>query len=281
MMCQDVTMFITFPIKFKLFQSKIPCYIKFPSVPAPNAVRRLSRWHLTHTHSYLSLLHSREIKDLQDNCVSWEDCEELNCETVIHYMPEPKIILRFAATSPQEERAPDSPASDGMLSNRVSISNWGLQTHCWVGFFPLPPPLAMADSGCGKWEECVHSAQSAASIPGQAQPEKQCQDKSCQAGSSAELLPCHNWMGQGSWPSKGHGLSFSSPKSWQKTQGSKTKTRRLSLSRRQAETKIQHRFRFYPLLSERNSSPQPSSFTSSPWAASCSWCLGTGLHSAL
>lgn len=47
----------------------------------------------------------------------------------------------------------------------------------------------MADSGCGK---CVHTAQSTASTPAPAQPQKQCQP-SCQA----ELLPCHNPMAQG------------------------------------------------------------------------------------
>lgn len=80
-------------------------------------------------------------KDLQDNCTAQEDCEELNCETVIHSMAEPKIILHFSETSLWEERAPDSPASNRVLSNRVSISNWGLQTHCCLGFFHFLPIL--------------------------------------------------------------------------------------------------------------------------------------------
>lgn len=209
---QDVTMLTTFPIKFKLFHSKISYYRKFPSVPALNFVCRLSQWTSHNTHSYLTLLHSRETKDLQDNCMSQEDCEELNCETVIPPMAEPKINLHFSETSLWEERAPNSPASNEVLPNRVSISNWGLQTHCWVGFFHFLPLLLWLTVAVGS----VHTAQSTAPALEQAQPEKQCQHTPCQAARSAELLPCHNWMAQGSLPSKGHGLSFSFPKSRQK-----------------------------------------------------------------
>lgn len=110
-------------------------------------------------------------------------------------------------------------------NTQFPCEEWGVihqGQYCTLGiaytllgcFFPLPPPFAVANSGCGK---CVHTAQSAASTPEEAQPEKQCQETSCQAGRSAELLPCHSWRAQGLWPSKGHGLGFSSPRSHQKT----------------------------------------------------------------
>lgn len=188
-------------------------------------------------------------------------------------MAEPKIILHFTETSPREERVPDSPAGNGVLPNRVSISNWGLQTHRWVGFFhflPLLPWLTVAvGSMCAHCtEHCLHPRTSPA---WEAMP-----------GHIVALLSSHHVTPE--WP-RVHGdpkviARFQLPKACQKTQESKTKTIRLSLSRRQAKTKVWHRFGFYPLLIQRNYSPQPSSFTSSPLAASFSWCLGTGLHSA-
>lgn len=88
-------------------------------------------------------------------------------------MAKPKIILHFTETSPREERVPDSPAGNGVLPNRVSISNWGLQTHCWVGFFhflPLLPWLTVAvGSMCAHCtEHCLHPRTSPAweAMPG-------------------------------------------------------------------------------------------------------------------
>lgn len=180
---------------------------------------------------------------------------------LIHYMAEPKILLHFTERSPREERAPDSPASNGVLSNRVSISNWGLQTHCWVvlfHFLPLLPWLMVAvGSLCAHCtEHCLHPRTSSAweAMLGHIVPGWQV----CWAPTMSHL------NGPGFMVIQRSLLGFSSPKACQKKpQESKTKTTRLSLSRRQAKTKVWHRFGFYALLIERNSSPQPSSFTSS------------------
>lgn len=176
-MCQDVTMLTTFPIKFKLFHSKISCYLKFPSVPAPNTLSMTSH----NTHSYLSLLHSRETKDLKDKCMSQEGCEELSCETVIHSMAEPKIIPHFTETSPREERAADSPASGGVLSNRGSLSNWGLQAHCWVGFFHFLPLLAWLTVAVGSVCTLHRTSPARAAMPAHIVP--RCQVCRAPAGS--------------------------------------------------------------------------------------------------
>lgn len=200
MLCQDETMFSTFPMQFQLFCGKISCCVKIPSVPALNTVPRLSWWHLTHIHSYCTAGKQGPEGQLHITGGLWR-AELWDC------YPFYGRAKNNSETSLREGRAPDCPA--GAVINQGQYFRLGI-AHTLLGwFFSTSPPSAVADSGCGK---CVHTAQSAASTPAQAQPEKQCQATSCQAGRSAELLPCHHWTAQGSWPSKGHGLGFSSPK---------------------------------------------------------------------
>lgn len=109
------------------------------------------------------------------------------------------------------------------------------------------------------WEVCVHTAQSAASTPGQAQPEKQSQHRARLAG---RLSSCHA-------TTERPGL-MAIQRSWSQFQLSQiTSESTEELNKDQKTSPLQEAGRnqnMAQVLIERNSSPQPSSFTPSPWA---------------
>lgn len=255
---------LKFSIKFKLFHSKTLCYGKFPSVPVPNTVHRLSQWHLTCTHSY-AYCTAEKLRTWRTTACHQEDCEELNCEIVIHYMAGPNIILHFAETWPWEETAPNSPPSNGVLSNRIDISNRGLQTNCWVVFFhflPLSLWLMLAEgSMCTHLRSALPPSQNNSSMRSDVRTYVVTGWQVCWGPTMSRSNGLGNVATQRWWS------GFQLSQMMSKNTGEQNKDQNTLPSRRQAENKKLHTFwgvGIYPLLAETNASPQPSSFTSSP-----------------
>lgn len=196
---------------------------------------------------------------------------------LIHYMAEPKILLHFTERSPREERAPDSPASNGVLSNRVSISNWGLQTHCWVVLFHfllLLPWLMVAVGSLGAHctEHCLHPRTSSAweAMLGHIVPGWQV----CWAPTMSHL------NGPGFMVIQRSLLGFSSPKACQKKhRRAKQRPQDSPFPGGRQKPKYGIGLGFMPCLLKEIPPHSPLS-SLLPLAASFSWCLGTGLHSA-
>lgn len=170
-MCQDVTMFTTFPIKLKLFHSKISCYIKFPSVPVPNTVHRLSRM-TSHPRSFPSIPNAQQGNQgpeeqlhvtgglwraqLWDSSIIWQSqkyfCISLRGHHEKREHPIPLQVMECYLTESVFQTG-DCKHTAGLF---YSTSSRFCRGWWWL------------------WEVCVHTAQSTASIPEQAQPEKQC-----------------------------------------------------------------------------------------------------------
>lgn len=275
-MCQDVTMFTTFPIKLKLFHSKISCYIKFPSVPVPNTVHRLFRM-TSHPRSFPSIPTAQQGNQgpeeqlhvtgglwraqLWDSSIIWQS-QKYFC-----------ISLR----GHHEKREHPIPLQVMECYLTESVFQTGDCKHCWVvlfHFLPLLPWLMVAvGSLCAHCtEHCLHPRTSSAweAMLGHIVPGWQV----CWAPTMSHL------NGPGFMVIQRSLLGFSSPKACQKNhRRAKQRPQDSPFPGGRQKPKYGIGLGFMPCLLKEipPHSPLPSLL---PLAASFSWCLGTGLHSA-
>ena len=167
-------------------------------------------------------------------------------------MAGPKRVLHFTETLPQEETAPNSPASNG-----VDILNRGLQTYCWVGFchlLPLSPWLTLAEGIMyAHLRPALPPPQNNSSVRSNAWTYVVTGRQVCWGPTTPPSNGLGNVAIQSGWP------GFQLPQMMSKSTGEQNKDQETLPSKRQAENKKRHVW-----VLSLNASLQPSSFPSSP-----------------